>query len=501
VRASPVVLRVAARIDRHRFATLTVIAAAIIYSAAIRAAAKPFWHDEIFTILLADLPSLTDVWGAMHDGVDLAPPLTTLLTRVVRGWLGEGPIVTRLVPIASFVAMLFVLFEFVRRRSNATAAVTAALFPILTAAYRHSYEARAYALMMALFAIALFAWAEAAAGRSRTRNLILLALALAAGMWNHYYAVLTYVPVACGEAVRTWRSRQLDRGVFAAVALSVVPSLPMLALASAASAQSATFWSPASFDQIVETYYFLLEPLFVRRFAVVLIILLVVIGLSWLKKTGKQAEPHQLPPHETAALLAAVLVPIAGVLLGVFVTGVFVPRYALPAVAGISLLVALAIPRSTRAELVLPLVLLVSTAELLFPVARIGDPFEARPVLVDALKSPGPTAITGGLTYLQLWYYAPAALKPRLVYIADPSSARRLTGSDTIDLGLLALSRWTTVGAVPFAGFRLQHRTFRVYAYGSGWLLDRLRESGAELEEREAEASAQLYIVRLRAAD
>jgi hypothetical protein len=57
------------------------------------------------------------------------------------------------------------------------------------------------------------------------------------------------------------------------------------------------------------------------------------------------------------------------------------------------------------------------------------------------------------------------------------------------------------VGAVPFAGFRLQHRTFRVYAYGSGWLLDRLRESGAELEEREAEASAQLYIVRLRAAD
>ena len=491
-------LRVAARIDRHRFAALTLLAAAIVYSIAIRAAAKPFWHDEIFTILLAQLPSLADIWPAMHDGVDLAPPLNMLLTRVVHAAVGVGPIVTRLVAIFSFLAMMLVLFAFVRRRSNATAALTAALFPILTAAYRHSYEARAYALMMALFALALFAWAEAAAGRSRRRNLVLLALALAAGMWNHYYAALTYVPIVCGEAVRTWRSRRFDGAVLAAMAASVAASLPMLALAAAASAQSATFWSPASLDQILETYYFLLEPLLARRFVVVLLILVVVIGLSFLKKTGKLARPHQIALHEIAAIIVAVLVPAAGVLLGVFVTGVFVPRYGLPGIVGISLAAAFAIPRSTRAELVLPLVLLYSIAELLLPVARPGDPFEARPILVDALKSPGPTAITGGLTYLQLWYYAPPELKPRLVYVADPSSARRLTRSDTIDLGLLALSRWTTVGAVPFDVFASQHKSFRVYAYGSGWLLDKLREAGAELEERDAEASARLFVVRLR---
>ena len=491
-------LRVAARIDRHRFAALALLSSALFYSIAIRAVAKPFWHDEIFTILLAQLPSLTDIWPAMRDGVDLAPPLNMLLTRVVHSAVGVGPIVTRLVPIVSFLAMMLLLFVFVRRRSNATAALTAALFPILTAAYRHSYEARAYALMMALFALALFAWAEAAAGRSRRRNLVLLALALAAGMWNHYYAALTYVPIICGEAVRTWRSRRVDGGVLAAMAASVVASLPMVALGAAASAQSATFWSPASLDQILETYYFLLEPLLVQRFVFVLLILLVVIGLSFLKKSGKLAEPHQVTLHEIAAIIAAMLVPAAGVLLGVVVTGVFVPRYGLPGIVGFSLAAAFAIPRSTRAELVLPLVLLYSTAELLLPVTRPGDPFEARPVLVDALKSPGPTAITGGLTYLQLWYYAPPELKPRLVYVADPPSARRLTRSDTIDLGLLALSRWTTVGAVPFDTFTSQHKTFRVYAYGSGWLLEKLRESGAELEERDAEASAWLFVVRLR---
>jgi hypothetical protein len=275
----------------------------------------------------------------------------------------------------------------------------------------------------------------------------------------------------------------------------------MASLGAAVSNQSATFWSPASLGQIGETYYFLLEPLLVRRFAVVLAIVLVVLGLSFLKKSGTPAEPHQLALHEISALIAAALLPVAGVLLGVFATGVFVPRYGLPAVVGISLLAAFAIPRSARAELVMPLVLLFSTAELLLPVPRVGDPFESRPILVDALKSPGPTAMTGGLTYLQLWYYAPPALKPRLVYVADPSSARRLTGSDTIDLGLLALSRWTTVGAVPFEAFTSQHRTFRVYAYGSGWLLDKLRESGAELEERDAEASARLFVVRLRSTE
>jgi hypothetical protein len=492
------VLRVAARIDRHRFAALTLLGATILYSIAIRAAAKPFWHDEIFTILLSQLPSLADVWSAMHDGVDLAPPLNMLLTRAVHAAAGAGPIATRLVPIVSFLALLLLLFAFVRRRSNATAALTAALFPIVTAAYRHSYEARAYSLMMALFALALFAWGEAAAGRSRRRNLALLSAALAAGMWNHYYAALAYFPIAAGEAVRTWRSRRFDGGVIAATAASVAAALPMLALAAAAAAQRATFWSPASLDQLVDTYYFLLEPLFVRRFVVVLLILLVVVGLSFLKKSGKLAQPHQVAPHEIAAIIAAVLLPAAGVLLGVIVTGVFVPRYALPGLVGISLAAAFAIPRSTRAELVLPLVLLYCTAELLLPVTRPGDPFAARPVLADALKSPGPTAITGGLTYLQLWYYAPPELKPRLVYVADPSSARRLTRSDTIDLGLLALSRWTTVGAVPFDVFTAQHRVFRVYAYGSGWLLDRLRESGAELEERGAEASAQLFVVRLR---
>jgi hypothetical protein len=328
---------------------------------------------------------------------------------------------------------------------------------------------------------------------------VLLALALAAGLWNHYYGVLAYVPVAAGEAVRIWQTRRLDRGVLSAVAVSLAAALPLAPLLKAASEQRGTFWSPASYDQIGLTYYFLLEPLLVPRFAVVAMAALVLVAISFMRRHKERGErPPGVPVHETAALVAAVLVPVAGVLLGVFATGVFVPRYALPAVVGMSVALALLVPRTTWAELVVAGALCVSLVELLAPVAPAASPYESRPLLVDALKSPGPTAITGGLTFLQLWYYADPQLKSRLVYVADPVSARQYTRSDTIDLGLLALSRWSAVNAVPFDSFAQQHQTFRVYAYGSGWLLQKLRDGAASLEEVDAEASAILFVVRLR---
>lgn len=488
----------AGALDRHRFVTLALITTVFFYSAAIRAAAKPFWHDEIYTVLLTGLPSVSAMWSAIRDGVDLAPPLNTLLTRAVRSWLGVGHVSTRLVPMIAFGTMTIVLFTFARRRAGGTAALIAALFPFVTAAYRHAYEARAYALLMALFAIALFAWGEAAAGRHRRRNLVLLASALTAGLWNHYYAVLAYLPVAAGEVVRLWHTRKLDRGVLGAAAASLAAVPPMAPLITAAAAQRGSFWSPASLDQIDETYFFLLEPLVDARFAVAAAVVVVLAAVSYLRRHKEhRPSPPRLPVHETAAIVTAVLVPAAGVLLGVMLTGVFVPRYALPGIVGLGLGAAFVVPRDTWAQLAVAVALCVSTLELLAPVATVPNPVETRPLLVDALRSPGPTAITGGLTFLQLWYYADPQQKSRLVYLTDAASARRYTRSDTTDRGLLALSRWTAVNAMPFEVFTQQHRQFRLYAYGSGWLLDRLRDSNASLEELETEASARLYVVRL----
>jgi hypothetical protein len=489
-------------LERYRLVTLVLLSIAFFYSATIRASAKPFWHDEIYTILLTGLPSLSTMWGAMRDGLDLAPPLSAVLTGAVRSLLGVGHVVSRLVPMLGFWAMTMALFAMVQRRANATVALTAALFPIFTAAYRHAYEARAYGLMMALFALVLFAWTEAAAGRRRSLNLPLLALALSAGLWNHYYAVFAYLPVVAGELTRALRYRRLDVGVVCALIVSGIAALPLLALLRAGTEQTSTFWAPASLDNISDAYYFLAEPLLTPRIFITfgVVVMLAVLGRVTCQRPYAQ-ERRSLPAHEVAAGVACLLVPLAGVLLGVFVTGVFVPRYVLPGVIGLSLVIPLAIwaisARARIIEIALPLVFVVGYVELLMPVTKLPHPVSARPMLVASLKSPGPTAVTGGLTYLQLWYYAPTELKPRLTYIADPDYARRFTGSDTIDLGYLALGRWTPVNVARFEPFTEHHREFRVYAFGSGWLLHKLQEAEAQIDELGSDPGARLLRVRL----
>jgi hypothetical protein len=64
-------------LERHRVIVLLLLSAVVITTAAIRARAKPFWHDEIYTILHSTLPSISAMWAASRDGIDLAPPLNS----------------------------------------------------------------------------------------------------------------------------------------------------------------------------------------------------------------------------------------------------------------------------------------------------------------------------------------------------------------------------------------------------------------------------------------
>jgi len=77
-----------------------------------RASVKPFWHAEIYTILEAELPVAT-LWRALHDGIDLQPPLNVSLTRGIHLIAGVGPIVTRLPAIAGFTQATFAMKELI----------------------------------------------------------------------------------------------------------------------------------------------------------------------------------------------------------------------------------------------------------------------------------------------------------------------------------------------------------------------------------------------------
>ena len=247
-----------------------------------QARAKPLWHDEIYTVLFAGLPTVGSMWTAARDGIDLAPPLNALATRAVFATWGRGPIAVRLPPIAGYWLMSALLFEFVRRRAGVLAALAAALLPALTAAFRFSIEARGYGLMLAFFTAAIFFWAEAARGRARGPSLAMMTAAIAAGLWNRYWAVLVFVPLGVGELVRLMRSRRADWPMWMAMAAALAMAAPLRPLMQVASAQSATFWRHASLSDISETYQFLFEPLEDARFRIAGVVIVAAIAARFL---------------------------------------------------------------------------------------------------------------------------------------------------------------------------------------------------------------------------
>lgn len=505
-------------LDRYSWTVFGIFACICVYSLLIRARAKPFWHDEIYTILHAGLPTLGAMWSAAIDGFDLSPPLNTWLTRAVHSVAGSGHITTRIPPLAGYLVMTAVVFHLLRTRANTATALAGALLPCFTAAYRYSYEARAYGLMVGLFALSLLAWSEAArglprrsdathqvakAGRRRTLHLFLLAVTLSAAVWNHYYGILTFVPIVGGEVVRSFHRRKLDVGVLIALVIAVLSAMPLYPLVAAARTQSQSFWSPAALSDVTAVYAYVFAPLKQYSFGVAAAII-AGLGLFARRPATAGHTPRRLPAYEVAAGLLSLLLPVAAVAVGL-VAGVFVPRYAMAAVVGPSLVIPLAVwQRNTRgslAELLLCAFLVVSFAlsigpSLLAPPA-LRDPFQTRPLLRSAVMT-GPSLISASsLQFLQYWYYAPAAQKARLRYLADADEARKYLQSDTIDRGYLSLRRWTAVPIEPYADYVAGHREFRVHEAGSGWLLLKLEAAGATKRELGKAPGERLFLVQM----
>ena len=248
-----------ARLDRHWRLLLAILIVVSVSVLVVQARGKSFWHDEIYTILGARLSPVT-LWRASLDGMDLSPPLNTMVTHVVRAVAGEGPIATRLPPLAGFLTAITVVFLVVRRKSNVVVAVAAALMLCLTPAWRYAIEARGYGLALGLFALALYGWTEAARGHRVARHLTLMGVSLAAGVWTHYYFVLAFVPIVTAEATRQLATRRFQNGPWAALTLAIAATVPLASLARVSGSQRATFWTRETAG-MADTYFFLVDGL------------------------------------------------------------------------------------------------------------------------------------------------------------------------------------------------------------------------------------------------
>jgi hypothetical protein len=125
---------IAGACEGHRLWLLSVTSALYLVIAGLTAARKQLENDELFTLNIARLPSLAEVWSALLTGAEQLPPFFYMLTRAVLSLLGESNLALRLPAILGFWVMGLCLFRFVSKRSTALYGLAAMLFPLTTGA-------------------------------------------------------------------------------------------------------------------------------------------------------------------------------------------------------------------------------------------------------------------------------------------------------------------------------------------------------------------------------
>ncbi len=491
-------------LDRHHVWILAAIGLVYFAVTGIRSRATPFWHDEIYTLIVSRLPSVADIWRAARTGADAAPPLNLLLTHAAESLAGHGPNVSRSPAMIGFCVMCVAVFYLVRARSNVVLAFAAVMAPWYTRAYRYSYEARGYGVMLGLFALLLLAWTEAARGHRRRLWLVVFATAAAASIWNHYFAVLTFIPIVCGEMYRWARRGSPDWGISAAAAAALLCCVPLFRLARQAAGLGATYWRHTAWSDIGPTYSFLFHDLWSA--SPWLIGLLAAAALIGFGRGGFAAPASIVPGHEVVAGAVALAIPVVMVAAGRF-SGAFTARYALSTIVAGVVVVPLTLWWISRGSRLMTLVLVTALAIGVFGASldtfehppTFHDPFAERPLLIESLHEASPTVVGGAVQFLQLWYYAPPELRSRLWYIADPARSEQYLGSDTADRGYVALSRLAPMIDIKTYEQLTLQRSFTLYDDRTGWLPRQLQDAGAVTTVAGQELGARVLRVTLSA--
>jgi Dolichyl-phosphate-mannose-protein mannosyltransferase len=489
--------RIVAWLEKRRYLVLILLTAMYLVGTAGRARGRPFWYDEVITLIAANSPDLATTWKRVTIATDATPPLSHLLTHLSIRWFGLNEFTGRLPAMAGFWVMCLCLFQFVQRRKGVVYGLSALLLPMLTGAYFYATEARGYGLELAFLGLALVAWQFAAEGRCRAVALPALAASLGCMLMCHYYGVLAYLPLAGGDAMRLRRTRRPDWGVWIALAVGGLPLAWRLATIVDVVKGSSHTWSPAYLRQGLEFWESGLAP--GAAYAALFVGLVALVG----RRPPVAANvDDSVPAHEWVAGALLMATPLVAVIGGLLVTHTFTGRYALSGLVGFCLLTPLVAAeffgRRGAAGVVLLGVLVWGTTIRLMDYQVKGNPLESEPVLKEALEK-GPVVISDGLVFLQMWYYAPERLKPRLVFLTNEAAAVKYMGYDTIDSGIRAMRQWVPIQVTDYSEFAKPGKEFLVYqgAVIPGWVLPQVMADGASAGIRQVALFQELVSVRM----
>jgi hypothetical protein len=498
--------------ERHPAWLLSAYSALYLVVVGLIAVRKQLENDALFTLNIARLPTMPDVWSALLTGAEQLPPFFYVLTRASLSLFGENNIALRLPSILGFWVMSLCLFWFVSKRSTSLYGLVAMLFVLTTGAYYYAFEARPYALVLGFSGLALLCWQSLADGSRRAPSLMGLALGLAAAVACHYYAVLVLIPFACGEAVRTWVRRRIDFAVWAAIAASLVPLLIAFPLIKSARAYSKTFWAQPSWGDIPGFYYFMLMSAALPIAAILILAALYTSLFSEARPEVTEGSNHArrfgLLPHEVAVAVGFLAIPVVAVAMAMLVTGAFTNRYALPAVLGLGMLAPFAFHPLLRGREVLTILFVICFAAGF--VRRGGMTLQdsakrvqSREGAVRMLQTEGhrelPVVCSDPHVFLLLSHYAPPDVRSRLVYLADPEASLPYLGHNSIEQGMFDLLKpWFGLNVQAYRPFLASQKPFLLCGdpqYFLNWVLRDLASSDMRLELKGQYKEILLFLV------
>jgi hypothetical protein len=473
----------------------------------LKAAATPFWFDEICTVTVCRLHGAGQVWSALKDAADTNPPLYYLVARAARHVAGDDELGYRLPSVIGLLATVLCIYLFLSRRAHRLSALAGAVLVLSTALVSYVDQARPYALTIGCVAAAILAWQRV--GESRLAPAV-LAVALAAAVSLHYYAILVWPAFGAAEAALWICRRRFRMAVWAALVAGGLPLpfyLPLLHSLRAYYGQH--FWANSQITMLrafsAQNWLFDfggsaksdLGLIFATGVTATLIYFMIADAPAKSPASAPEATAGKFPIEEQVLILALLWLPLIAEFAATISRNGVNPRYMQPAIVGGALAFGCLIDRVPGAGRALILLLLVANYTLSEGEVAVGALHHSllaqRRAAAQDVKALGaldtsglPIVISDGHLYSPMAYYAPDEMKDRICVVVDPATAVQLTPakSDSLDLALLVLRKYFPLRVESYDSFIAKHEEFLlVLDEGPGdWWPARLARGGFNAE-------------------
>lgn len=468
---------------------------------------RPFWYDEVFTVVLSRLPSMADVQTALANAADTSAPGFYVIERAASAVVPDPEVAFRAASILAIPFASVCLFLFAREHLGPAGALAAALVPFVSALYHgYSVEARPYGVGAALLTLAMLGWQWA----DRARWCIVLAVGLAAAASVNYHAVFMVGPLVLAEAVWTWSYRRWRPLVWAALAAGALPLLIFWSnLSQLRRYYGAHYWTQGSLADVVAGYDWLYGVNQVPGLGIGIVsaLALTLVVSLWKPEWFPRTRTSRVPAATIVLILAVIALPWIVGLTGRVMGGGFTPRYGIGVVSGIALALAYTARLfGPRAIVAMTVVMAVAFGwrEASFwrgeghasPLTE-ADLAQHERILAHAAPGSLPIVISNGLHFVPIAYYRSGTRRSRVVALVDPHAAVKYSGTDSVDLDLEVLRRYMPVRIVDYRTFIARHDRFLLYSSPgrADWWPRRLRDEAYTLDVVAKDGGRTLYRV------